>query len=536
MNPTNRSRWRKGALLLACGSLLAPAAVGAEGSVVEYFNPDLGHYFITADPAEQALLDAGTAGRWRRSGLSFAAGGPDAVCRFYGNTRVDPASGASYGPNSHFYSADAGECAMLQALYAPDRRSWQYEGSGFTTTAASNGQCPAGLQPVYRAYNNGAARAIDPNHRLTASREAYLRSVAAGWTAEGTVMCAPQPSTSATCTPQELAQLENSMTTALDASPTDADFTLLLEADDGRAYRHSRGNSSATTHYESASTSKLVAAATILDLVDRGYLSLDSRPQDLIAFWRPGADNPASAMTLRHLLSFTSGFSDEPPCLNLGSAGFEECVRGIYQRNIDRRKVPGSEFYYASTHLQIAGLMAIRARGFASWSQVFDEFKARSGLFAHSSFDLPSAANPRLAGGMHWTGEDYLAFLRALRRGELLSDTLRAQLWTNQRGAAAVVDSPAIEATGQDWGYGLGNWAECAATTFDCGERLQRNSSPGAYGAYPFVDFQNGYIGLLARQGALGTFANGLHLFDTVREKAAIWASRSCGDDPISGR
>ena len=41
--------------------------------VVEYYNATLDHYFITADPAEIALLDGGgLGGAWQRTGESFA--------------------------------------------------------------------------------------------------------------------------------------------------------------------------------------------------------------------------------------------------------------------------------------------------------------------------------------------------------------------------------------------------------------------------------------------------------------------------------
>jgi len=125
--------------------------------------------------------------------------------------------------------------------------------------------------------------------------------------------------------------------------------------------------------------------------------------------------------------------------------------------------------------------MAIIAGGFSSWTAVFDDFKTRTGLFGHSTYDLPSSTNPRLAGGMHWTAEDYLAFLHALYSGQILSANMRAELWSNQRGTAAVANSPILIAMVEDWGYGLGNWVECKSPTFNCGSSLQRNSSPDVF-------------------------------------------------------
>jgi CubicO group peptidase (beta-lactamase class C family) len=344
------------------------------------------------------------------------------------------------------------------------------------------------------------------------------------------------------CTAAQLAQLEADMASSLASATTDADFTLLLEATDGRTFTYSRGAATPTTSFESASTSKLVTAVVILDLVDRGTtaLTLDSRPGDLIApaYW-PAFDpsHPATAMTLRHLLAFTSGFATEPPpaagrilgCLDLPTGDLRSCVRQIHDANLAAGVAPGAQFYYSSTHLQIAGLMAVEAAGVADWNALFAAFQARTGLFAHSAYDLPSSANPRLAGGMHWTAEDYVGFLRALRSGALLSPALQAQLWASQRGGAAVVASPILDRMGEDWAYGFGNWVECPRASFDCGAARGRNSSPGAYGAYPFVDLTSGYHGIVARQGALGTFPEGVTLFRTVEAAAARWATRSCG-------
>jgi hypothetical protein len=179
-------------LLLACwAAAIVPLVVHA--AVVEFFNPDLDNYFVTADPVEQAFVDTGAVGRWQRTGNVFATGGPSQVCRFGGNSNINPATGTFYGPNSHFYTADANECAGLKAIYTPTAKSWKFESNDFLTTPAVNGTCPSTLVPVYRAYNNGFARGVDSNHRITSNRDAYLQTVAAGSIGEGVVMCAPAP-------------------------------------------------------------------------------------------------------------------------------------------------------------------------------------------------------------------------------------------------------------------------------------------------------------------------------------------------------
>jgi hypothetical protein len=160
--------------------------------VVEFYNPDLNHYFITADTAEQAMVDSGAVGRWQRTGGSFNPGGTTPVCRFYGNSAIDPASRNAYGPNSHFYTAEAAECGNLKSLFNANAKSWKFEANDFLTTPAMAGACATGLVPVYRAYNNGFTRGIDSNHRYTSSISTYQQTIAGGWSGEGVVMCAPQ--------------------------------------------------------------------------------------------------------------------------------------------------------------------------------------------------------------------------------------------------------------------------------------------------------------------------------------------------------
>ncbi len=98
---------------------------------------------------------------------------------------------------------------------------------------------------------------------------------------------------------------------------------------------------------------------------------------------------------------------------------------------------------------------------------------------------------------------------------------------SDQINGATIVNSPAINAIGEDWHYGFGNWIECHANPNNC-TQTTRVSSPGAYGAYPFIDYKNKYYGILAREGALGTFKNGYVLFESVSPKLEAWASMDC--------
>jgi hypothetical protein len=157
---------------------------GAPSGVTEFYNTTLNFYFVTASAIESASIDAGGSGPgWTRTGNVFKSGGPNAVCRFRGV----PAGGGP-PPASHFYTADADECNQVKL-----DPGWFFESLDFATTPAlpgANGAtCPAGLLPVYRAYNGRFAE-HESNHRITANFAAYQQQIAAGWTGEGIVMCA----------------------------------------------------------------------------------------------------------------------------------------------------------------------------------------------------------------------------------------------------------------------------------------------------------------------------------------------------------
>ena len=172
------------------------ATLGAgDATVVEFHNSVLNHYFITANAAEAAGIDSGAAGPgWSRTGESWPAWlspvpGATEVCRFYGNTSIDPATGRMRGPNSHFYTFKGPECEEVQT-----DPGWIYEAPNrFFLVEPVQGQCPAGMAPIHRVYNDRFA-ANDSNHRYTVKLSLYNLMTGQGWRGEGIVMCAaPAP-------------------------------------------------------------------------------------------------------------------------------------------------------------------------------------------------------------------------------------------------------------------------------------------------------------------------------------------------------
>ncbi|KFI23699.1 WD40/YVTN/BNR-like repeat-containing protein [Nitrosococcus oceani] len=179
------------------GQVVPAEEARGEATVTEFFNVDLGHYFMTASPEDVATIEAGGAGPgWERTGHTFQAwsllGSNVGVylCRFYGS--VSP------GPNSHFFTPSPQECGLLRDLQAqtpPTAPRWNFEGYAFMAIPAQGKgeaqHCPEAFAPVYRAYNNGFARGEESNHRFVTDRTLLTPLVAGGWVEEGIAFCVP---------------------------------------------------------------------------------------------------------------------------------------------------------------------------------------------------------------------------------------------------------------------------------------------------------------------------------------------------------
>ncbi len=161
-------------------------------TVVEFYNRQLDHYFISPLAPDIDALDTGKFEGWARTGLTFQADsgpgsefagppfgayGVNPVCRFF----IPPQHG-----NSHFFSASLADCT-----YILDRVNTDPSFSGYileTPNAfyialpnTTTGACPVGTVPVYRLWN----QRFDSNHRFTIDPVVKAQMVARGYVAEG---------------------------------------------------------------------------------------------------------------------------------------------------------------------------------------------------------------------------------------------------------------------------------------------------------------------------------------------------------------
>jgi D-alanyl-D-alanine-carboxypeptidase/D-alanyl-D-alanine-endopeptidase len=274
------------------------------------------------------------------------------------------------------------------------------------------------------------------------------------------------------------------------------DFGLVVwDAGDRKIYEHMLGGFTADTRVAVASASKLVSALVLFDVIGRGKLTLDATTAQVLGW--TGANG---AITLRHLLSFTSGLPREASCTLNAAMSLAACVDSIATTPVVA--APGARFDYGSTHLHVAARMAEVVSG-RSWAQLFDE-SLRVPLSLPEDvayFTLPRQAvgrmNPLIAGGLRASMNDYGRFLGlAFHKGTLGGVTVGTPALYDAQArepfpAVTVGYTPFPEAR-----YGLGAWVMCEAPGAGC----PLVTSPGAFGFTPWLDRDAGYYAILGMQ------------------------------------
>lgn len=130
----------------------------------------------------------------------------------------------------------------------------------------------------------------------------------------------------------------------------------------GIVFSYERGNMTMDAHVLTASTSKWPSAMAIAGVVADGSIkSLDSKVNEYVPWWTTNATDPRAHVTLRHLLSFTSGFGTGKPgnesykgldCMRWhGNITYEACAKQIHD-SVEQWCWPGYCYSYNSNHLK----------------------------------------------------------------------------------------------------------------------------------------------------------------------------------------
>jgi CubicO group peptidase (beta-lactamase class C family) len=278
----------------------------------------------------------------------------------------------------------------------------------------------------------------------------------------------------------------------------------IYDAHGNKVFEQMYGDFSPDNRIPIASASKLVAGLAILRLVDQGKLSLDSSTGQVLG-WK----GPQAVITLRHLLSFTSGLPPRDACTLRPGITLAECVESLAKLKLVAS--PGTRFDYGNTHLHVAARMAEVATG-KTWDGIFGaELRAPLGIAPQAVFYTwprrpEGTTNPLIAGGLQMTMNEYarvleLEYHRGLYRGQrLIGDALFSAQASEPYPDAVIGDTP-VGRIGLDYHYGLASWLECPPPAVNCPVQ----SSPGAFGFTPWVDRTGGYYAILGMDvGGIG--------------------------------
>ena len=219
-----------------------------------------------------------------------------------------------------------------------------------------------------------------------------------------------------------------------------------------------------------ASVSKQFTAFAVALLADRGELALD----DDVREYLPELPDFGETVTLRHLLTHTSGYRDYLTVLSMAGLFYPEDhvdrddVVGVVERQAELQNAPGAEWNYNNTGYGLLALVVERVTGtpFQDWMRetVFEPLGMGHTVVRHGPDEIvPGRATGYApASGGRWeearelggamgdgfvytTAGDLLRWMDTYRTAEIGGEDVRRAMTTE-----------AVLTTGDSTGYGLG--------------------------------------------------------------------------------
>lgn len=283
-----------------------------------------------------------------------------------------------------------------------------------------------------------------------------------------------------------------------------ADCSIALMRGEQTLYVRYRGAYRPETMLPIASASKWMVGATIMTLVDQGLLSLEAP----IGTYVPDLPADYAALRLDQLMSYTAGLPSLREFIELRQPADISLTESAQRAaRTPLANPPGAQFDYGGPNLQFVGAAAERVTG-KSWHALFAERMAGPlgmtstlwGRVRQAPDPNAPVANPVLQGGAWTTLPDHAAFLTMIAQDGVLRG--RRVL-----SAAAISAMDTVMTTGVRKGmslpgnvaghgeYMIAHWCERLE-----GARCTLSSSPGAFGAYPWVDRTTRLHGVLLVQ------------------------------------
>lgn len=226
------------------------------------------------------------------------------------------------------------------------------------------------------------------------------------------------------------------------------------------------------TRFQIASVSKQFTAAAVLLLAGQSRLSLD----DPVTRWFGGCPHDWQAITVRHLLTHTSGLGhwDDFPVLDQYRPIEPARELGIFQQE-PLLSAPGSRYRYSSPGYALLAWIVEKAGGQPYASFLADQVFAPLGMPSASAGDAPGGsgmargyqdgepvpsielATVNIGAGDIWcTAADLLRWDEAIARGELLPAELREAMLIPHALAGSAMAREGWSFTGYGYGWQIG--------------------------------------------------------------------------------
>jgi len=203
----------------------------------------------------------------------------------------------------------------------------------------------------------------------------------------------------------------------------------------------------------------------------------------------------------RPYLNFTSGYSNFDNALCASTQTVAECNNGV----INLTEANAHTFHYQGGHMQ--RLAVDLGLGGMNVLQLASEVNAGIGNDVGVAY-----VEPQPPGGVRTNARSYAVFLRKLLKNSpsplQLGPLLGTQAVCVHPSATCSASSETANALPEDFHYSLGHWVEDdPATTPSTPVDNRAYSSAGAFGFYPWVDFDRTLYGIVARQDSTGETA-----------------------------
>jgi CubicO group peptidase (beta-lactamase class C family) len=284
-------------------------------------------------------------------------------------------------------------------------------------------------------------------------------------------------------------------------------------------YRRTYGSIPYNQHVNIESSSMWVASVVILNLVDRGLLSLDD---PVSRFYPEFANHAQGRITIRQLLSHRSGIVPNHSCLNNLFGTTQDCALGILY---DAPRFPaGTSFEFGLGGFQVAAGIAVRASG-KNWQDLYRDVIKFPMKMVHLDFEYGEyyyLPNARVADGLYSSAEDFANFIILLMNNgwhgtnRIVSEGSIREMFSNQLGPIPAVLSPNrgyLNATEviQKYKFGLGVWIEDVNPSTGAAKTV---SAPGTFGFIPWMNPETRNGGVLI---VPGNFSDAWAAYQAIR-------------------